>query len=313
MSVTLLFAVSLTLGVISSVALAQEAYTGLIVDATGLGADTVLYPEILTIDEEGVKQPVYILLSADPMTAKSIGIVQYTDTLEEAKSAARVGSNPYIVRATEAVGTVTKGNFIIPLEEARKIRDANKISNFFNGCKVAIAIGEAGGEPRTAVDEMGKPLGGTAVEAHRYKTTDIVGGIDHFDYKRNVAIAYGQGTIPDNAPDPQTGRILAQEEARLVAEAGLIRLLKGVQISAETTSEIAEKHYVTRIIVEKLEGYLKGAVMTNLKYVTDAKTDELLYVLIEMEVPISSSINELLTPIHQERLYLIYEFANPNY
>jgi len=45
----------------------SQEYTGLIIDATGLKADAVLYPEILTIDEEGTKQPVYTLLIADPL------------------------------------------------------------------------------------------------------------------------------------------------------------------------------------------------------------------------------------------------------
>jgi len=288
------------------VAFAQR-YTGLVVDATGLKADPVLYPEVLTVDKEGVKQPVYTGLNVDPNVCAQIGLVQYTDTLEEAKYTARVGSNPYIVRAERVVGSVVKGNFIISLEDARKIRDANKLSGFLTQCCVAIAIGEHGGAGRTIVAP--KEKGGSKV----YETTEMVAGIDHFDYKRNMAVAYGEGTIPQNAPDPQTGRIMAKEEARLVAEAGLIRLLKGVRISAETTSEIAEKHYLTRRITEKLEGYLKGAAMSNLKYVTDKKTGEFLYVLVEMEVPISSSINEVLVPIHKERLYRIYEYRNPNF
>ena len=289
----------------AGVAFAQE-YTGLVVDATGLEAVPVLYPEVLTVDQEGVKQPVYTGLQADPTVWAQIGLVQYTDTLEEAKQAARVGANPYIVRATEAIGGVAKGNFTIPLEDARKIRDTDKTSGFLAQCRVAIAIGEPEGPGRTIVAPE-------KVGVRVYETTEMAGGVDHFDYKRNMAVAYGEGTVPQNAPDPQTGRIMAKEEARIVAQVGLIRMIKGVQISAETTSEIAERHYLTRRITEKLEGYLKGAAMANLKYVTDKDTGELLYVLVEMEVPISSSINEVLTPIHKDRLYRIYEYWNPNY
>lgn len=297
------FVISLML---AGVTFAQE-YTGLVVDATGLKAVPVLYPEILTVDQEGVKQPVYTGLQADPTVWAQIGLVQYTDTLEEAKQAARVGSNPYIVRAEKVVGSVAKGNFIIPIEDARKIRATDKTSGFLAQCRVAIAIGEAEGGGRTIVAPEEK------VGVRVYETTEMAGGVDHFDYKRNMAVAYGEGTIPQNAPDPQTGRIMAKEEARIVAEVGLLRMIKGVQISAETTSEIAERHYLTRRITEKLEGYLKGAAMANLKYVTDKDTGELLYVLVEMEIPISSSINEVLTPIHKDRLYRIYEYWNPNY
>jgi len=285
----------------------SQEYTGLIIDATGLKADVVLYPEILTIDEEGTKQPVYTLLTADPLICEKIGLVQYTDTLEEAMQAARVGANPYIVKVKEIVGTALKGNFIIALEDARKIREANKNSNFLAQCRVAIVTGEADGAGRTIVapEEGGR--------AKVYSTTDMVGGIDHIDYKRNMAIAYGEGTIPQNAPDAQTGRIMAKEEARLVAEAGLIRILKEVKISSETTSEIAEKHYLTRTITEKLEGFLRGATMTTLKYVTNEKTGELEYVLVGMEVPLSTTINALLVPIHKDVIYRIYEFSKPNY
>ena len=285
----------------------SQEYTGVIIDAIGLKADSVLYPEILTIDEEGTKQPVYTLLMADPILCKEIGLVQYTDTLEEAKQAARIGANSYIVRAKEVVGGELKGNFIISLEDARKIREANKISNFLSECRVAIVIGEPDGTGRSIVAST--EGGGSKV----YNTTEMVGGLDYIDYKRNMAVAFGEGTIPQNAPDPQTGRIMAKEEARLVAEAGLIRLLEEVQISAETTSEIAEKHYLTRNITEKLEGFLKGASMTTLKYVTNAKTGELEYVLIGMQVPLSTTVNALLVPIHKDKIYRIYEFSNPNY
>jgi len=129
----------------------SQEYTGLIIDATGLKADVVLYPEILTIDEEGTKQPVYTLLFADPLLCEKIGLVQYTDTLEEAIQTARIGLNPYVVKVKEIVGTTLKGNFIIALEDARKIREANKNSNFLAQCRVAIVTGEADGAGRTIV------------------------------------------------------------------------------------------------------------------------------------------------------------------
>ncbi|MEA3421558.1 MAG: hypothetical protein U9Q97_07780 [Acidobacteriota bacterium] len=296
-----------TVSLIFSMIVSAQEYTGVIIDAIGLKADSVLYPEILTIDEEGNKQPVYTLLMADPALCEKIGLVQYTDTLEEAKQAARVGANPYIVKVKELIGTALKGNFIISFEDARKIRGANKISNFLPECRVAIVIGEPDGTGRSIIAST--EGGGSKV----YNTTEMVGGLDYIDYKRNMAVAFGEGTIPQNAPDAQTGRIMAKEEARLVAEAGLIRLLEEVQISAETTSEIAEKHYLTRNITEKLEGFLKGASMTTLKYVTNAKTGELEYVLIGMQVPLSTTVNALLVPIHKDKIYRIYEFSNPNY
>jgi hypothetical protein len=301
MVLVLVTIISFTGGVFS------QEYTGLIIDAVGLKADVVLYPEILTVDEEGAKQPVYTLLFADPVLCEKIGLVQYTDTLDEAIQAARIGANPYVVKVKELVGTALKGNFIIALEDARKIREANKISNFLTQCRVAIVTGEADGTGRTIV---ATEEGGIAKV---YNTTDMVGGIDHIDYKRNIAVAYGEGTIPQNAPDAQTGRIMAKEEAILRAEAGLVKIIKGIQISSETTSEIAEQHYVNMVTTRKFEGFLKGATMTTLKYVTNEKTGELEYVLVGMEVPLSTTINALLVPIHKDVIYRIYEFSKPNY
>jgi len=301
MVMVLIAIVSFTGGVFS------QEYTGVIIDAIGLKADSVLYPEILTIDEEGTKQPVYTLLMADPALCEKIGLVQYTDTLEEAKQAARIGVNPYIVKVKEVVGTDLKGNFIIALEDARKIREANKISNFLAQCRVAIITGEPDGTGRTIVvpEEGGS--------AKVYNTTDIVEGIDHIDLKRNIAIAFGQGTIPQNAPDAQTGRIMAKEVAILRAEAGLVKILKEYKISANTSFEIAENYYYTEEISRKLEGVLKGTTMSTLKYVTNAKTGKLEYVLVGMQVPLSTTVNALLVPIHKDALYRIYEFSNPNY
>lgn len=285
----------------------SQEYTGLIIDATGLKADAVLYPEILTIDEEGTKQPVYTLLIADPLLCEKIGLIQYTDTLDEAMQAARVGANPYVVKVKELVGTMIKGNFVIALEDARKIREANKISNFLTQCRVAIVTGEADGAGRTIVvpEEGGS--------AKVYNTYDMAGSVDHINYKLNIAIAFGEGTIPENAPDAQTGRIMAKEEAILRAEAGLVKILQGIQICSETTSEIAEQHNVIMLTTRKFEGFLKGATMNTLKYVTDEKTGELKYVLVGMEVPLSTTINALLVPIHKDVLYRIYEFSKPNY
>jgi len=285
----------------------SQEYTGVIIDATGLKADVVLYPEILTIDEEGTKQPVYTLLTADPILCEKIGLVQYADTLEEAIQTARIGLNPYVVKAKEIVGTTLKGNFIIALKDARKIREVNKISNFLSQCRVAIVTGEPDGTGRTIV---ATEEGGIAKV---YSTTDMVGGIERIDYKRNMAVAYGEGTIPQNAPDAQTGRIMAKEEAILRAEAGLVKILQGIHISSDTTSEIAENHYLTWEITRKFEGFLKGATMTTLKYVTNEKTGELEYVLVGMEVPLSTTINALLVPIHKDVIYRIYEFSKPNY
>lgn len=80
---------------------APSAYSGLIVDASGIGAQAAMFPRIL--DPAG--QVLYDLSTVDPNTAVTAGICAYRKTLDKAKQDPRAGGNPLVVKATEAAGS----------------------------------------------------------------------------------------------------------------------------------------------------------------------------------------------------------------
>jgi hypothetical protein len=76
-----------------------EEYTGVIVDASHLGAAPALSPTLLT--EDG-----YVVYSAETLVAErvsALGVASYVKTLEQAQEKG-AGSKPFIVKALKAVG-----------------------------------------------------------------------------------------------------------------------------------------------------------------------------------------------------------------
>ena len=80
---------------------ASAAYTGLIVDATGAGAQAAMFPRIL--DPAG--QVLYDLSTVDPNKAVTAGICAYRKSLDKAKKDPRAGANPLVITAIDAAGT----------------------------------------------------------------------------------------------------------------------------------------------------------------------------------------------------------------
>lgn len=73
----------------------KKLYTGLIIDATGLGLKPILFPEILT--EDGKK--IYSFEVVDDDYRRKYSIVEYHKTLSDALKSHRVGDNPLIIGA----------------------------------------------------------------------------------------------------------------------------------------------------------------------------------------------------------------------
>jgi len=72
-----------------------KVYTGLIVDASGLGLKPTLFPEILT--EDGKK--IYSFEVVDDDYRRKYSIVEYHQTLADALRSHRIGDNPLIIGA----------------------------------------------------------------------------------------------------------------------------------------------------------------------------------------------------------------------
>ena len=106
-------------------------YTGLIVDARGIGLYSTMSPKIVT---EGDSRVVYE--TCDRETAISTGIAGYTQSIREALNKEKSGENPLVVRA---IGTdATLKNVIIRSRDAELIAGADKKNEFLKKCAVVI-------------------------------------------------------------------------------------------------------------------------------------------------------------------------------
>jgi hypothetical protein len=115
----------------------SDTYTGLIVDASYLGARPAMKPRIYSPDNEEV----YGDSKASREIALGNGYVGWADTPETArtKHVKRVGRNPLVVRAVEATGK-HKSDLVVSREDALVIERADRAGGFLKECKVAIAI-----------------------------------------------------------------------------------------------------------------------------------------------------------------------------
>jgi hypothetical protein len=75
-----------------------KTYTGLVVDARGLGAKPVLAPVLL----DGAGTPVYGL---DALSRRTLAVAAYPEGLDEARKSLLVGAKPLVVKAVRLQGT----------------------------------------------------------------------------------------------------------------------------------------------------------------------------------------------------------------
>ena len=120
--------------VLGSVCFAE--YTGLIIDAQGLGVRPGMSPKI--IDDNG--NVVYGVVYADSETIATKGIIKYADNLEEAKDDGTVGSNPLIIKARTRGANPLKTDVIVSLRNAQQIVRANAESDFLADFRVIIVL-----------------------------------------------------------------------------------------------------------------------------------------------------------------------------
>ncbi len=113
----------------------NTVYTGLIIDARGLGVRPALAPKIL--DEEG--REVYGSGDIQREYALQYGIVGYEKDLNRARANERVKNNPLIIRAIGVKGA-NKTDVVISKRDADLIRAAAQNLNFLEQCKVMIVL-----------------------------------------------------------------------------------------------------------------------------------------------------------------------------
>jgi hypothetical protein len=110
-------------------------YTGMVVDARGLGARPAMSPKI--VDEAGAE--VYGSMIVDKTYAVSQGISGYARDLTAAQGNQRVTDNPVTVKGLSAEGA-GRADIRISNENARQIRATEENLNFMKKCRVMIVL-----------------------------------------------------------------------------------------------------------------------------------------------------------------------------
>ncbi len=111
------------------------AYTGLIIDAKGLGLRPAMSPKIL--DESG--QEIYGSKFVSREWAVQIGMVGYDKDVNRARSNDRVANNPLVVKALKVSGD-NKADVVVAAAGAAAIRNAAANQNFLDKCKVMFIV-----------------------------------------------------------------------------------------------------------------------------------------------------------------------------
>lgn len=110
-------------------------YTGLVVNAKGLGIQPSLSPKILT--EE--KEEVYGINYADPRYRTELGLVEYHTGVDAAKQDERVTKVPYIIQAVAAAGP-QKSDVIIKTADAQGFGNSQESKDILQRCRVIIVL-----------------------------------------------------------------------------------------------------------------------------------------------------------------------------
>ena len=111
-------------------------YTGIVVDASGLGLEATFSPVIYDVNGRAI----YGMQNIDKNMAISKGMVEYSNNLQAATGGTtRAGANPLVIRATAVKGgvnSVNPVNAIVSVEDGDRILLANANANIFGSCAV---------------------------------------------------------------------------------------------------------------------------------------------------------------------------------
>ena len=110
-------------------------YTGMVVDARGLGVRPCMSPRLL--DEDG--KEVYGSAFVDRQWAVQYGMVGYSKDLNAAQSNERVTNNPLTIKGMKATGAA-KTNVIISNEAADSLRSASEQLSFLKQCRTMFVL-----------------------------------------------------------------------------------------------------------------------------------------------------------------------------
>lgn len=114
---------------------AGGAYTGLVIDARGLGASPAMLPKIVVENGE-------ILYGMTEISREYIlkyGLMGYQNDLAKAQKLDRVGASPLVVKAVKVSGK-HNADYVVSLEDAARIKAASADKNFLKECRVVAVL-----------------------------------------------------------------------------------------------------------------------------------------------------------------------------
>ncbi len=106
-------------------------YTGLVVDCSGMGLESVMSPVI----KNDNNQPIYGYKNLDIDKVIEYGMASYAESANDSTSRSRAGNNPLVVKAVNVDGII-KGNPVVSVADSDKILIANQSDEFLDDCKV---------------------------------------------------------------------------------------------------------------------------------------------------------------------------------
>jgi hypothetical protein len=114
---------------------AGGAFTGLIVDAKGLGVMPAMAPKV--VDENG--NEVYGSKYVSRDYAVQQGMVGYDKDVNAARNNQRVTNNPLIIKGLKAGGT-NHTDVVVSDADAQRIHSAAQTQNFLDKCRVMVVL-----------------------------------------------------------------------------------------------------------------------------------------------------------------------------
>jgi len=115
----------------------QLEYTGLIIDATAIGFDPVLYPVV--VSELG--DQIYNALFISREFAVQKGVCRYLCRMDSVEIAQWVGDNPIRVKGLRKGGT-GNSSIVISKSDADKIEKIRERHRFMKACQVVILVSQ---------------------------------------------------------------------------------------------------------------------------------------------------------------------------
>ncbi len=113
----------------------KNGFTGLIVDAKGLGVEPVLNPIIVSEQGHDVYSPVFISREF----AVQNGVCKYVCSMENALANTRVGDHPFVVKGLRTQG-IQNSIVVISMSDYQKLERKAERHTFLKECRVTIII-----------------------------------------------------------------------------------------------------------------------------------------------------------------------------